>query len=96
LSFRRHDQNIVVNTYSDGNWGEEQLIDFPPVIVQEKPFDLRITYWDSGNYVLSFDNYSYELYVTELEGPDSLTYRSNVENDAMFGQNVDAEVEWFE
>ncbi|KAJ0424985.1 hypothetical protein BJY00DRAFT_226854 [Aspergillus carlsbadensis] len=90
LSFRRGDQTVRINAWSASSvWGDEQYIEFPQVIRDERSFDLGIKYDGEGSFGLHFGEESVSLDVDAYEPPDSFTYRVSDDGDAMFGESVD-------
>ncbi|OJK04267.1 hypothetical protein ASPACDRAFT_1885677 [Aspergillus aculeatus ATCC 16872] len=96
ISFRRHDQTIRFNAYSRGRgWGDESWLPFPKWISDERPFKMFITYQSQGSYIVNCD-FCVQVDVDPCEPPNSLTYRSSNDNDAMFGQNVNTELQYYQ
>ncbi|KGO44441.1 hypothetical protein PEX1_079450 [Penicillium expansum] len=58
--------------------------------------DCDISYHEDGLYTICFGTACWTVYVDGLESPYSLTYRVSNNNDPMFGQNVDAVLEWYD
>lgn len=93
VSFRRHDQEIIFNAWSGGRWGTECRIDFPQKLKDEVPLDLDIVYHGEGFYIVTLDR-AVSVNVDPCDPPNSLTYRAS--DGAMFGQNVDGDLSWYE
>ncbi|KAF3405606.1 Cyanovirin-N [Talaromyces pinophilus] len=98
ISFRRHDQTIRFNSYSRGTgWGPEGWINFSQQLKDEKPIDMLIQRRGEGSsWIVDIGDGPYLVDVYPCDLPNSLTYRSSNNNDSMFGQNVGAEIEFWE
>ncbi|KAL5336537.1 hypothetical protein BJX70DRAFT_400483 [Aspergillus crustosus] len=92
ISFRRHTQRVIFNEMINGHWGDERYIDFPDDIKDERSVDLQIWYDGGSSSTVVFNTDGWQV---PFGGPaDSLTYRANNEDDAMFGDSLLAQFSW--
>ncbi|KAL4884269.1 hypothetical protein BJY04DRAFT_183274 [Aspergillus karnatakaensis] len=92
ISFRRHVQQIIFNEYTNGRWGRETYIDFPDCIKNESSVDMAVYYQGDGMSIVDFNTEGWR--VSHGGAADSLTYRANNSDDAMFGNSLTAQFSW--
>ncbi|KAJ5921370.1 hypothetical protein N7466_009696 [Penicillium verhagenii] len=92
ISFRRHTQTIVFNDNFNGHWGYETVVDFPTCIEYQQEVDIQV--WTGGSEsIIVFGNEG-GWRVDHGGAATALTYRSNDDGDAMFGDSIMSQFSW--
>ncbi|KAJ5933895.1 hypothetical protein N7454_006224 [Penicillium verhagenii] len=92
ISFRRHARTIVFNDAFNGHWGYETVVDFPTCINNEQAVDIVISTGGSESVIVFGNEGGWR--VDHGGAATALTYRSNDDGDAMFGESIVAQFSW--